>query len=67
MNEWQPIGTAPTDRRVMLIDDLDNWPYFGRWNPDYGDRGMWMEDDMAVPDYQPTHWMPPPSLKHPSE
>lgn len=61
--EWQTIETAPKDgTRKLLIDLEDNWPYIGIWAPHHRDVGMWVEDNTnAVPDRQPTHWMPLPS------
>lgn len=63
MSEWQPIEAAPKDgSRVLLIDDLDRFPYVGRWAAGLGDNGLWVEDYNSLPNEQPTHWLPIPVL-----
>ena len=48
--DWQPIATAPKDRRVLL--GAPSVVREGEWWEAYG--GMWSVD------FSPTHWMPLP-------
>jgi hypothetical protein len=67
---WQPIATAPKDRKVLLYFPRDNIGVeCGQWNKDeYAKRPRpyWMGDCWrlwgvaAYRGLQPTHWMPLP-------
>lgn len=65
---WQPIETAPKDKRVMLYFPKRG-PVFGRWDSDaYAKtpRPYWSHDNerlFGITDARknpPTHWAPQP-------
>ena len=74
--QWQPIETAPANKRVLLYDEEDGivtgmneqWEYQGRkiddWNAFDG-------HDLGDSDYcrmiKPTYWMPLPDKPRASE
>lgn len=63
MSAWQPISSAPKDRRVMLWED-SSLPHecFGQWSEE---SGAWFSDDG---DYlAPTYWQPLPTPPEPRD
>ena len=57
MSTWQPIETAPTDGRLVIVyaeahDGLDGFVTAARWHEDAG----WCVDELRPV----THWMPLP-------
>ena len=64
MPEWQPIETAPKDKRVLELLPKSGVAS-GEWNSFGNDWWCGMcggyECDSAFDDEQPTHWMPLPS------
>lgn len=68
LTEWQPISTAPKDKRIILHCPKRG-SVFGRWQDDrYAKkpRPYWTNDlertlsTLWTRDDQPTHWMPLP-------
>lgn len=71
MSGWQPIETAPKDRRILLYGHIDpNAPFDGLiWTAPRPFSGYWDEIDEAWccdgstwkgPFMKVTHWMPLP-------
>ncbi len=59
MREWQPIETAPKDKRVLLFDG--DWVSAGAYT-DYDNFGWVMDSDEGPHSGPgPTHWMPLPA------
>jgi len=71
MNEWQPIETAPKDRRILLLCPKRGM-VMGKWDKDvshqrrsYVSLPYWTNDQsvlfgvLATRADQPTHWMLP--------
>ena len=63
---WQPIETAPKDRRILLMRD-GNRICIGRYCPDRGALNVlpeyWTDEGYGVTwarNHPPTHWMPLP-------
>lgn len=56
---WQPIATAPKDRRVLLLL-MGGWVTIGSyWHPRReGGLEGWVRADGGL--LRPTHWMPLP-------
>jgi len=69
MNEWQPIETAPTNGRSVLLALSSKHVTVGRWEPQQfhktprpywsTERG-WLFGISWDRKNQPTHWMPLP-------
>ena len=69
MSEWQPIETAPKDRRVLLYvpDELGGWQFqTGDYEDDWRNsppRPFWRYDGDTAPlggysrAHTPTHWL----------
>ena len=66
MSEWQPIETAPKDRRILLSIDCSVGFCGGNWDEDKyrkKPRPYWRADVenwmgiLWMRDHQPTHWM----------
>lgn len=69
MSEWQPIVTAPKDRRIRVKGGMGpygvtSWKGHAVWGrPEnwHKDRSTWLSPDGAVlwlAGYRPTHWAP---------
>jgi len=67
---WQPIGTAPKDRAVLVNDTTSN--SLSAWTPAYWiDTGAWAgwayADDLMSDAFplgpMPTHWYDVPELQ----
>lgn len=65
MYDWQPIETAPTTgkRILMCRAGHDHAPFIGFWSA-YYDAEKWMEDsrELDLEAEPPTHWMPLPPV-----
>lgn len=72
--EWQPIETAPKDRRIMLYRPTTHYAWarivFGEFNDDRHarkPRPYWNHDRIRLSgvadarEHEPTHWMDAPS------
>jgi hypothetical protein len=55
---WQPIETAPMDRRLLLWDGI--WVSAGAY-VDYDSMGWIMDSEYPGDVSNPTHWMPLPA------
>jgi hypothetical protein len=74
MAEWQPIETAPKDKRSILVAggtfETSNsmagaYPFTGPMIASYADNGEWRGENCGGHDefyyIRPTHWMPLPN------
>ena len=69
MNDWQPIETAPKDKRILLFRPCSKWAIVtGKFNDDHfaaKPRPYWEHDLQHITgikesrQFQPTHWMLP--------
>jgi hypothetical protein len=57
---WRPIETAPKNE-VVVVTDGENAAVSALEDTDYSDVGYWALDGDGGLDWQPTHWMPPPT------
>ncbi|MCA3378059.1 MAG: DUF551 domain-containing protein [Roseomonas sp.] len=71
MSKWQPIETAPKDRKRVILGHPDHEAVMGVWRKAHPWEGLfnanedfyhWAlnEEDMYGFDFEPTHWMPLP-------
>jgi len=71
MDQWQPIETAPKDRRILLYQSGGGGEYYtpawqkiftGFWWDDwYENEHFWTADEDRGFEVNPTHWMPLPA------
>jgi hypothetical protein len=58
-NQWQPIETAPKDKKIWLWwPEIDEYPVVGEWHK----LGFWMVSRLGAGRVgsDPIHWMPQP-------
>lgn len=56
LNSWQPIESAPRDRRLLLFYPGIQKPYIGQWLDLNGKVGYWDYIGLMYASDQPTHW-----------
>jgi hypothetical protein len=65
MSAWQPIGTAPKDRRPIIVYDADcDAPGEAFWEPEreafFWANTHWTDAAGHSQVVRPTHWQPMP-------
>ena len=79
MTDWQPIETAPRDRKTEILLwfpwqglSVPGCYFIGIWGyandesaEEWGNGPMWVDPNNSNPLGEPTHWMPLPTPPSP--